>query len=185
MSYHSSLSGVHDGSGTALDPFGGIGGASEDDLAKLVAGGLKFFNPPNAKDKYQVGAINREKYIYVVGSDKMFYKFKYPNSGIGNTPSDSATQAWFDSVVAKNTKPVATTTMVTTSNKSSTGIKAPAITKIKPISIPTGLVNVKLPSDSSMVPATTSALVKYGPWVAGVAVVALGVRAIRKKKASQ
>lgn len=88
------------GQGSATDPFGGIGGASASTLQSLAKNGITFANPPGGvNDKFQVGEFNREKYVYVKGSDGNFYKFKMTGTGIGNTPSNAAAQTWFNAVV--------------------------------------------------------------------------------------
>ncbi len=83
------------GKGNALDPFGGVGGASEAQLKKLVSGGLKF-----TSIKVQTGLVNGEKYVLAQGSDNMFYKFKMTNTGWGNSPADTLVTKWFSGVVA-------------------------------------------------------------------------------------
>ncbi len=187
MSYHSALSGVSDGSGTAVDPFGGIGGATESDLAKLVAGGLTFKDPPNPKDKFQTGIANREKYIYVVGSDKMFYKFKYPNSGIGNTPSDSATQSWFNNVVSKNSPKSKATSLTKTPKGATTTTSLKTI----PVTSLPGLTNrpktnITMPTLQPVGPSTnTGSGVGYiVPVAAGVAALAIIARIVNKRKST-
>ena len=79
--------------GTVSDPVGGVGGFGEDGqafLQKLVKAGVTFKAPPGrdsstitADGMFQIGSLNGEGYVFVLGSDGNFYKFKKPGTGIG------------------------------------------------------------------------------------------------------
>lgn len=91
---------IDGGDGTKGSPFGGIGGAPETVLAALVKAGIGFNAPPTGGDPMiQTGLLNREKYIYVVGTDKNFYKFKVTGTGVGAESSDDQARTWFASAI--------------------------------------------------------------------------------------
>ena len=87
------------GTGTANDPFGGIGGGSEQELRDMVVNqGVTF---DSRKGQIQTGLVNREKYVYIQGSDKKFYKWKQTGTGLSNSPSDAVTRQWFHDTLVK------------------------------------------------------------------------------------
>jgi hypothetical protein len=82
------------GTGTAGDPYGGIGGygdQSQQVLTRLENDGITF-----SYQRTEYGAVNGERYIIALGSDGKTYKFKVPGSGIGkDMPDDPTGSKWF------------------------------------------------------------------------------------------
>lgn len=81
------------GTGAKDDPFGGIGGygdESEQIIGDLMAGGVTF-----TAIRAENGFPNNEKYIYALGSDGKYYKFKMPGTGLGHMTTDDEASAWF------------------------------------------------------------------------------------------
>ena len=94
------------GSGTAGDPFGGMGGGwgttssgalAEAALGLLASAGLNF---TNIEVQRGVFTATGEAYIFAKGSDGAFYKFRVNGSSFGHDTSDAVALDWFNKTVA-------------------------------------------------------------------------------------
>jgi hypothetical protein len=105
--------GLWGGTGNKDDPYGGPGGANKDKLIELVKDGVTFKASPHGTAVIQTELLpafmgGGAKFVYVLGSNGFYYKFKQTGTGGGHTATDDQTRTWFDNTVKANTQAVAT-----------------------------------------------------------------------------